>query len=86
MCVGGSPARGSREKQEGTCRDMWPQRSGWGPVGERPTLSGLLALAVHYSQLGRDFPGGAVVKNLPANVGDTGSSPDLGRFHMPWSN
>ena len=23
----------------------------------------------------RDFPGGAVVKNLPANAGDTGSSP-----------
>ena len=23
-----------------------------------------------------DFPGGVVVKNLPANAGDTGSSPD----------
>ena len=23
---------------------------------------------------GRDFPGGAVVKNLPANAGDTGST------------
>ena len=23
----------------------------------------------------RDFPGGAVVKNLPANTGDTGSIP-----------
>ena len=33
-----------------------------------------------------DFPGGAVVKNLPANAGDTGSSPGLGRSHMPWSN
>ena len=32
------------------------------------------------------FPGGAVVENLPANAGDTGSSPDLGRSHMPWSN
>ncbi|KAJ8789500.1 hypothetical protein J1605_022027 [Eschrichtius robustus] len=32
------------------------------------------------------FPGGAVVENLPANAGDTGSSPGLGRFHMPWSN
>ena len=29
------------------------------------------------------FPGGAVVKNLPANAGDTGSSPGLGRSHMP---
>ena len=32
------------------------------------------------------FPGGAVVKNLPANVGDTGSSPGPGRSHMPRSN
>ena len=32
------------------------------------------------------FPGGAVVKNLPANAGDTGSSPGLGRSHMPRSD
>ena len=32
------------------------------------------------------FPGGAVVENLPANAGDTGSSPGLGGFHMPRSN
>ena len=32
------------------------------------------------------FPGGAVVENLPANAGDTGSSPGLGRSHMLWSN
>ena len=32
------------------------------------------------------FPGGAVVDSLPANVGDTGSSPGLGRSHMPRSN
>ena len=25
------------------------------------------------------FPGGSVVKNLPANAGDTGSVPELGR-------
>ena len=34
----------------------------------------------------RDFPGGAVFKNPPANSGDTGSSPGPGRSHMPWSN
>ena len=34
----------------------------------------------------RGFPGGAVVENLPANAGDTGSSPGLGKSHMPWSN
>ena len=33
-----------------------------------------------------DFPGGAVAKNLPANAGDMGSSPGLGRSHMPRSN
>ena len=33
-----------------------------------------------------DFPGGAVVKNLPANAGDTDLIPGLGRSHMPWSN
>ena len=32
------------------------------------------------------FPGGAVVENLPANAGDTGLSPGLGRSHMLWSN
>ena len=34
----------------------------------------------------RGFPGGTVVENLPANAGDTGSSPGLGRSHMPRSN
>ena len=27
-----------------------------------------------------------MVKNPPANAGDTGSIPGLGRSHMPWSN
>ena len=32
------------------------------------------------------FPGGAVVENLPASAGDTGSSPGLGGSHMPRSD
>ena len=32
------------------------------------------------------FPGGAVVESLPADAGDAGSSPGLGRSHMPQSN
>ena len=32
------------------------------------------------------FLGGAVVENLPANAGDTGSSTGLGRSHMLQSN
>ena len=27
------------------------------------------------------FPGGSVVENLPANEGNVGSIPELGRFH-----
>ena len=34
----------------------------------------------------RDFPGGAVVKNPPANAGDTSSNPGPGRSHMPQSS
>ena len=34
----------------------------------------------------KSVPGGAVVENLPANAGDTGWSPGLGRSHMPRSN
>ena len=34
----------------------------------------------------RDFAGGPVVKNPPANAGDLGSTPGLGGSHIPWSN
>ena len=36
--------------------------------------------------LAQGFPCGAVVESLPANAGDTGSSPGLGGSHMPRSN
>ena len=36
--------------------------------------------------LRQGFPGGFIVKNLPANVGDMDSIPDLRRFHLPWNN
>ena len=36
--------------------------------------------------MAQDFPGGAVVKNLPANAGYMDSSPGPGRSHMPQSN
>ena len=35
---------------------------------------------------GEGFPGGPMVKNLPANAEDTGLITDPGRFPMPWSN
>ena len=33
-----------------------------------------------------DFPGGPVVKNLPANAEDMGSIPGLGKSHIPLGN
>ena len=33
-----------------------------------------------------DFPGGPVVKNPPANAGDTGSIPNPGGSYVPKSN
>ena len=35
---------------------------------------------------GQGFPGGAVVESLPADAGDTGSTPGPGRSHMPRSS
>ena len=45
----------------------------------------LLQVDLWYSafEKGIGFPGGSVVKNPPANAGDTGSSPGPGRSHMP---
>ena len=40
----------------------------------------------HSKEKNREFPGGAVVKNLPADAGDMGLIPVLGGSHMPWSN
>ena len=39
-----------------------------------------------YNKAEQGFPGGTVVESLPANAGDTGSSPGLGRCHMLQSN
>ena len=41
---------------------------------------------VNKKPLVRDFPGGAVVKNLSPSSGDTGLSPGPGRYHMLQSN
>ena len=53
-------------------------------VGLHPV--GLQGLHLPSFKTEEGFPGGAVVESLPANAGDTGSSPGLGRSHMPWSN
>ena len=49
-----------------------------------PESCPLVLLAIRRNVGG--FPGGAVVKNPPANAGDTGSSPGPGRSHMPRGN
>ena len=38
------------------------------------------------NQKSQGFPGGSVVKNPPANAGDTGSIPDPGKFYTLWNN
>ena len=48
------------------------------------------ATNTQYSQINkylknRDFPGGPVVKNLPADAGDMDSTTSLGRAHLPRS-
>ena len=69
--------------------------TGWHVSFVNPNPNPVGAPALNYCLASSDFslikktegfPGGAVVENLPANAGDTGSSPGLGRSHMPRSN
>ena len=55
-----------------------------GPPGKSPLCN--ILMVMFFLKFSRGFPGGAVVENLPANAGDTGSSPGLGRSHMPRSD
>ena len=55
-------------------------------IRQRPWFDSVSVHGGLHRKCFKDFPGGAVVKNLPANAGDTGSSPGPGRSHMPWSN
>ena len=61
--------------QEGWCPADLPYQMGKATPGQK----------TKDSQCG-DFSGGPGVKSLPANVGDTGSAPGLGRSYMPRSN
>ena len=49
-------------------------------------LNKLLSVRSIKNKKNWDFPGGAVIKNPPANAGDTGSSPCPGRSHMQRRN
>ena len=48
-----------------------------------PTVQHRVPYSISYYM---GLPGGAVDKNPPANAGDTGSIPVLGRSHMPQRN
>ena len=49
-----------------------------------PLVSGLSYFSI--KRWGKGFPGGPGVENLPANAGDMGLIPGLGRFHLLWSS
>ena len=49
-----------------------------------PYLSKFRLVLKNFSS--QDFAGGSVVGNPPANAGDTGLNPGLGRSHMPQRN
>ena len=54
-----------------------------------PTLlvaRGWRVLLMAFLEVHHGFRGGSVVKNPPANAGNTGSIPGPGRFHMLWSS
>ena len=55
-------------------------------MGIQPIFYNNYKWCITFKNCESDFPDGTVVKNLPVNAGDTGSSPGLGRFHVLWSN
>ena len=72
---------------------MKNEATDWEKIFQSPISDKVLISRVRNSQnstirihITRGFPGGAAVENLPANAGDTGSSPGLGRSHMSQSN
>ena len=63
----------------------------WGRAGHSQGAHQIRAVSLvqqkkHFKAVLLDFRGGTVLKNPPANAGDTGSSPGPGRSHMPRSN
>ena len=55
------------------------------PVGDWASKQRVLFL-LNQELVSRAFPGGSVLKNWPANVGDVVSIPGPGRSHTPQSN
>ena len=55
----------------------------WTALGQKPQQCCSFFFFIKQEE---DFPGGSVIKNTPANAGDTCSIPGPGRSHMPQSN
>ena len=82
--------RGRPDNHKGPILDMWVTGR-WLSTGKaliflKTRSISATALSSAFKVQSWGFPGGAVVKNPPANAGDTGSSPGPGRSHMLWSN
>ena len=85
-------ARGGRESFQTVVQvwHLWKDREEYG-AGKAPDCSRAVGISLHYASPSagikmaqeRDFSGGLVVKNLPANVGDTGLIPDPGTRNTP---
>ena len=77
----------SEESSQGASQRRWPMSwvriEGWVRIGKSRKI---IQEEGTNNICREDFPGGAVVKNLPANAGDTGSIPGLERSHIPRSS
>ena len=78
--AGNGPESKQADDRQGLPACLWKE-----PRNAEPTSSPSHPKMLLQERVG-GFPGGAVVRNLPANAGDTGLSPGLGRSHMPRSN
>ena len=79
------PALVHCEDERTWCALKWGPRCPWAWTGF-PIPSPNVWIYLPLKRRDEGFPGGSVVKNLPANARDTGWIPDLGRFHMPRRN
>ena len=69
-----------RNKVEIFIFNQWPPYTMWKWLAYKNLLTQLQLKML------MNFLSGTMDRNPPANAGDVGSIPGLGRFHMTWSN